>query len=150
MDPTLFLALVQIQFMALALAFACLFDDTPPELSRDPVRGIFGWSVLEIPGRLSSQLWLAAVVDYSGGVGFLLVMKYVPALVVAATMLFSPLFAWAEAMAIGQEYIPGDWTIIGALTVLVGSGLIARQAQTHSLTVDISTESNVVAATANI
>uniref|UniRef100_A0A7S2J176 EamA domain-containing protein n=1 Tax=Haptolina brevifila TaxID=156173 RepID=A0A7S2J176_9EUKA len=93
-----------------------------------------------MPGRLFAQLWLAFVVDYSGNVGLIAVMKYVPALVVAAALLLGPLVASAEGIMLQVEEMPGPWTLAGGAIIVAGSVLIAVQAQRQSTTVDLGME----------
>ena len=90
-----------------------------------------------LPGRLLAQLWLAVVVDYSGNVGFVAVLKYVPALVVAASMLLGPLVASSLGVLLGVEAVPGPWTLLGGVLMLAGSGLIAMRAQRQAPTIDL-------------
>ena len=64
-------------------------------------------------------------------------MKYVPALVVAATQLLGPLVATTEGLLLGVESPPGPWTVAGGGAMVLGCGLIAAQAQIQSQTVDL-------------
>ena len=103
----------------------------------DPDRGYLGWLDASRTGRLPAQIWLAVVVDYCGNLGFIAVMKYVPALVVAACMLIGPFIASAEGMLIGVESLPRLWTIVGSGVIVCGSGIIATSEQSHSTTVEL-------------
>lgn len=67
-------------------------------------------------------------------------LKYVPALVVAATLLLGPLVACAEGVLLGVESTPGPWTLVGGAVMVVGSGLITAKAagkQSTTINVDI-------------
>ena len=138
LDPLAFFALVMVQFAALCLAAAVLFDDQPPSFLAplDVEHGVIGW-LSPLPGRLPIQLWLAVVVDLAGNLGFIAVMKYVPALTVAAAMLLGPLVATAEGIAVGVDRLPGPWTIGGGLLITIGSGLISAATSESSTTVEI-------------
>ena len=123
LEPTVFYAVVMAQFGFYCTLAAFYLDESPPEFSFDPTRGYFGWLVPSLPGRLIAQIWLAVVVDWLGNVCFIVVMKYVPALVVAGAMLVGPFVATAEGMALGVESMPGPWTIAGSIVIVYGSSL---------------------------
>ena len=93
-----------------------------------------------LPSRLPTQLWLAVIVDYSGNVGLLAVMKYVDALVVAAACLIGPVLAMLEGLLMGVEALPGPWTIVGAAIIVAGGAMIVKQAQRQSTTVDLGVQ----------
>jgi drug/metabolite transporter (DMT)-like permease len=138
MSPLVFYALVLLQLTCYSLAAAYFTDDAPPEiLSFDPVRGLFGWVWPALPGRLFAQLWLAVVVDFAGNVGLIAVMKYVPALVVAAACLLGPLVAMLEGVILGVESVPGVWTLVGGGFTIAGAGIIAMQAQRETKVYDL-------------
>ena len=137
-DPSLFLCIAMAVFTACSLVAAYTLDASPPSLSTDPEVGLFGWAVVALPGRLLSQLWLAAIVDYSGNVGLVAVMKYVPALVVAAAYLLGPLIATAEGVLTGVEPMPGSWTLLGGALTVASTALIAARAQRQQTTVSLS------------
>ena len=91
------------------------------------------------------------------------VLKYVPALVVAAACLLGPIIgehrptfslhaifhlshlslslslhaAMLEGVLLGVEAVPGPWTLLGGVAAVVGSGLIAAQAQRATTTYDL-------------
>jgi len=126
------------QFAALCLGAAYFFDEAPPSFAApfDEDRGILGW-LLPVPARLPVQLWLALVVDLAGNLGFIAVMKFVPALTVAAAMLLGPIVSTLEGIAMGVDELPGVWTISGGLLIIVGSGLISFAASESTASVEI-------------
>ena len=136
LDPNVFYAAVMVQFAVYSAAAAFFLDDSPPDLIAplDPARGFFGWLH---PRLIGPQLWLAVVVDLCGNLGFIAVLKYVPALVVASSMLLGPFVATAEGMLLGVEEMPGAWTLAGSLVIVCGCGIIVTSEQTHSTTVEI-------------
>lgn len=78
------------------------------------------------------------MVDYLGNHAYIAVMKYVPALVIAASDQVAPMVASAEGMLLLVEQPPGQWTIIGAITIAIGGLLIALEAQQSMTTVELS------------
>jgi len=137
-DPLAFFPLVMVQFAALCFAAAYFFDEAPPSLAHpfDDQRGVVGWLTPQ-PARLLVQLWLAIVVDLTGNLGFIAVMKFVPALTVAAVMLLGPLVSTAEGIAVGVDELPGAWTLVGGLLITAGSGLISLAASESTSSVEI-------------
>jgi NDP-sugar pyrophosphorylase family protein/drug/metabolite transporter (DMT)-like permease len=137
-DPIAFFCLVMMQFAVLSLAAAHVFDDAPPSFTApfDEETGILGW-MLPSPARLPVQLWLALVVDLAGNLGFIAVMKFVPAITVAAAMLLGPLVSTVEGIAVGVDELPGGWTLAGGLLITVGSGLISYAVSESTATVEI-------------
>ena len=81
MGTLAFFSLVMAQFAVLCFAASALLDDDPPSVVHpfDTERGVLGW-LNPVPARLPVQLWLALVVDLAGNLGFIVVMKFVPAL----------------------------------------------------------------------
>ena len=119
-SPLVFYALVLLQLTCYCLVAAYFLDASPPILlSSDPTVGLFGWTWISLPGRLFAQLWLAVVVDLTGNVGLVTVMKYVPALVVAAACLLGPLIARIEGVLLGVERA-GVWTLVGGGFTVAG------------------------------
>ena len=137
-DPISFYCLVMMQFAVLSLAAAYAFDDSPPSFAApfDEEVGILGW-LMPTRARLPVQLWLALIVDLAGNLGFITVMKFVPALTVAAAMLLGPLVSTAEGIFMGVDELPGGWTLAGGLLMTVGSGLISYAARESTATVEI-------------
>ena len=137
-DAIALYALVMGEFAALSLVTACFLDSEPPSFLTplDPQIGVVGW-LAPTPARLLAQLWLALVVDLAGNFGFIAVMAYVPALVVAAVMLLGPLTSCLEGIAVGVDELPGPWTLGGALLITVGSTLIAFTSCEVTATVEI-------------
>ena len=137
-DAIALYALVMGEFAALSLVTACFLDSEPPSFLAplDPQIGVVGW-LAPTPARLLAQLWLALVVDLAGNLGFIAVMAYVPALVVAAVMLLGPLTSCLEGIAVGVDQLPGPWTLGGALLITVGSTLIAFTSCEVTATVEI-------------
>ena len=131
--------LAMAQFAVLSLLASYALDSAAPSLGQplDAQLGVLGW-LAPTPARLPSQLWLALVVDLMGNFGFIAVLAYVPALVVAAAMLLGPLTASLEDIAVGVDELPGPWTLGGAVLITVGSGLIAFTSAASTTTVDIS------------
>lgn len=134
-DVLAFYALLQLQFAVLCLAAAAVLDSVPPSFAEplDAQHGILGW-LQPTPARLGAQLWLALIVDLAGNFGFIAVMKYVPALTVAAAMLLGPLTSTLEGIAVGVDQLPGPWTLAGALLITAGSGLITFASNEHRTT----------------
>ena len=122
LQPLVFFAAVQAQFCAACLAGSLLLGEC--DLSFDADVGAFGW-LQPLAPRLPVQLYLALVVDLLGNLGFLVTMKYVPAITVAAAMLLGPLTATAEGMLLGVESAPGAWTVAGGALIIAGSGIIS-------------------------
>ena len=58
-------------------------------------------------------------------------------LVIAAAMLLGPTLATAEGVLLGVEAVPGPWTMVGSVVIVVGGFLIAAQAQRQKTTVDV-------------
>ena len=137
-SPLVFYALVLLQLTCYCLVAAYFLDASPPILlSSDPTVGLFGWTWISLPGRLFAQLWLAVVVDLTGNVGLVTVMKYVPALVVAAACLLGPLIAMIEGVLLGVESVPGVWTLVGGGFTVAGAGIIAMQAHRETKVYDL-------------
>ena len=137
-DPIAFFTLVMLQFAALCLAAAYVFDDAPPTWADpfDETRGVLGW-LAPTRARLPVQLWLAVVVDLAGNLGFIAVMKFVPALTIAAIMLLGPLVSTGEGIAVGVDELPGVWTLAGGVLIIAGSGLISFAGSESTATVEI-------------
>ena len=138
LDPLAFFSLLMAQFALLCVGASFMIDETPPSFSEpwDEQSGILGWLNL-VPGRFGVQLWLALIVDLAGNLGFVAVMKFVPALTVAAVMLLGPFVATVEGIAVGVDQMPGAWTLAGALLITLGSGLICIAARESTATVEI-------------
>ena len=136
LDAPVFYLAVMVQYGALCLVASCVLDPTPPRLSFDEQRGVFGWLHPSV-ARLGCQLWFVVFVDICGNLGLVAVMKYVPSMVVAVALLLSPIIATAEGMAIGTEALPGPWTMGGAGVIIVASLIIAKDSQQSSTTVEL-------------
>ena len=139
LDPLVLYGLVLAQFAVYCFVASCVYDTSIPELSFDPNRGMLGWLQPQ-PSRLPTQLYLAVVFDFMGNFGFIAVMKYVPALAVAAVMLLGPITSTLEGMLIGVEQLPGPFTLGGGMIITIGSGMIAMTAQSSSAKVELGQE----------
>ena len=135
-DPLVFFAVVQLQFVGWCLAAAALLDSSAPTLDFDADGGVFGW-LQPTASRLPVQLYLAAVADVAGNFGFVAVLKYVPAITVAAVKLLGPCTAILEGLAIGVEEPPGAYTMGGGALILVGSCLFVFSARSEQAVVRI-------------
>eukprot|EP00965_Chrysotila_dentata_P247360 6207699-Pleurochrysis_carterae.AAC.3 len=140
LDPVVFYFAITFQFFLYNILLANLLDETAPVLlSTDPKAGFFGWLNMH-PSRFVVQLYMAAVVDYAGNLGFIAVMKYVPGLIVASAMLVGPFVACIEGILVGVDVVPGPWTMIGAVVITASSAVIAAGSQHQTKTVDIIIE----------
>jgi hypothetical protein len=74
--------------------------------------------------------WYAMVCD-------VMCCRYVSPLVVATAMLLGPMLATAEGVVASVEAVPGPWTMLGFLPMVAGGWLIAVQAWTRSVTVEV-------------
>ena len=135
LDSAVFLAAVMLQYTCVCVLAACA-SPSPPTLSLDPQTGLFGWLQPSL-ARMGCQLWMTLAVDMTGTLGLVAVMKYVPGLIVAVSLLLSPLIATLEGLAIGAERIPGPWTMAGAAVVVVASAVLVSDAQQQSTTVEL-------------
>ena len=138
LDPLALYTLVMAQFGLYSLGLSVVLDAQPPtvRMPLDAQHGVLGW-LEPIPARLACQMYLAVVVDLIGNFGFIAVLAYVPALVVAAVMLLGPLTAALEGIAVGVDEMPGPWTLSGAALITAGSGVIAFTSREQSATVEI-------------
>eukprot|EP00965_Chrysotila_dentata_P237041 6201652-Pleurochrysis_carterae.AAC.1 len=136
LEPVVFYCYITLQFTLYNLPLALLLNEGPVLFSADPQNGLFGW-LYPHPGRILAQLWMAALVDWAGNLGFIAVMKYVPGLIVAAVMLIGPFVACFEGILVGVDRIPGPWTLLGAVVIVISSGAIAIGMQHQTKTVDI-------------
>lgn len=136
-DPNVFFFIISVQYAVYCTIAACFLDSSLPEISFDPVRGYFAWMNPGNGALFLTQIWLSCVTDCLGNLGFITAMKYVPAVVVAAMMLLGPFIAAAEGMLVGVESAPGLLTVVGALVISGGCGIIAISENTSSQSITI-------------
>lgn len=133
LDPGIFYVIVMLQYGTLSVFAALLSGQATEAISLSEHDGFFGW-LLPRPQLLPIQLYTAFVVDFAGNLGYVAVMKYMPALVVVATMLLGPFIATAEGMLLGVSGLPGPFFFVGSTLVILGSGTIAFHEKSRSET----------------
>ena len=133
LDPGIFYVIIMLHYGTLSVFAALLSGQATEAISLSEHDGFFGW-LLPRPQLLPIQLYTAFVVDFAGNLCFVAVMKYMPALVVVATMLLGPFIATAEGMLLGVSGLPGPFFFVGSTLVILGSGTIALHEKSRSET----------------
>ncbi|OQR98631.1 Drug/Metabolite Transporter (DMT) Superfamily [Achlya hypogyna] len=104
------------------------------EVSTDSVVGLFGWV-----HHLSLELVIVGVCSGLGTIGFISAMRYFPPIVISVTMLLEPIVATVFSVLLGTADIPHALTLLGGLTVIIGTLLVVWSTRRTTEVVDVST-----------
>ncbi|OQR95199.1 Drug/Metabolite Transporter (DMT) Superfamily [Thraustotheca clavata] len=92
-------------------------------ISRNPAHGLFGWANFEWD-RLGLEVYLVAICDFVGGMGYIRVMAYFDPVFVSIVMLMEPILATILGIPVWVASMPGLTTCIGNLIVITGTGIV--------------------------
>ncbi|ETW10075.1 hypothetical protein H310_00461 [Aphanomyces invadans] len=98
------------------------------EFSTNPSVGLFGWAT---PNRWPLELYLVAVCDFVGSMGYLRVLQFFEPIVVSMTMLLEPTLASFLGAIVSGSQFPGMHVVLGSLLVAAGVVLVYSVKTSH-------------------
>lgn len=106
--------------------------EIPFEFSMDPTVGLFGWLSA---AHIATEVYIVVVCTLVGTLGYLSVMKYFDPIVVSVVMLMEPILASMLGVAAGVDRMPGLFTIVGSLLIILGTALVivSNSSRTESI-----------------
>jgi len=134
-DLVLFMFMIFTLASLFLLLYIITYSGQEYEFSFDPVIGIFGW-INSQPDRLPLELYIAAIVNGVGTMGYVAVMKYFDPVVVSMVMLMEPIIATFIGKAVGVSTFPGWITWAGDGVVMVGSIMVIWSGSKKRETID--------------
>jgi drug/metabolite transporter (DMT)-like permease len=114
--PVQFGLIVAIQSVML-LPIIVFAYGTPLDASRN---GLFGWTRAE-PDRLGALAYIVLIADSIGSLGWVVSLKYFSPLTVSVVILLLPIAAMVEGVLTGLKEAPSFVSILGSLTLIVGT-----------------------------
>ncbi|OQR84730.1 Drug/Metabolite Transporter (DMT) Superfamily [Achlya hypogyna] len=133
MDFMVFMWLHMCTVCVILLPLLAVFTESL-SISTHPVHGLFGWLDAS---RLPFELYLVAVCDFVGGMGYVRVLKYFEPIVVSIVMLLEPVLAVCLGIAVGVSNVPGLLTICGSAVVILGTAMVIHSSTQRPTTVPV-------------
>jgi len=121
---------------AAAAAVAVLCVDPEP-YGAFSARGFLGW--LGSAVRFVPTVVAAFICDILGNMGFIVALKYLPALVISVVILLQPLGATVVGVSVGLDKVPDPLAAAGMLVTVLGTAMVVLGAAGKtSTTVDVA------------
>ncbi|EQC35809.1 hypothetical protein SDRG_06567 [Saprolegnia diclina VS20] len=103
------------------------------DVSTDPRIGLFGWV-----HHFGTEVLIVVVCSGLGTMGFISAMRYFPPLVISVTMLLEPIVATLFSLLSGTADVPHALTIVGGLTVILGTLLVVYSTRKSTEHIDVT------------